>query len=1130
MKIFIKLIISLMIISAVSQAQVSEYYYTQANGTYTTITGGSTLVSGAIADEVSGAITIPSFTYNGTAYTSVYISANGFITFGSAPAGGNYIPISTSGGYAGAVSAFGRNLIHATTGSPEVRYEQVGNEFVVQWKDVRRATVTNEIISFQIRLNTSNNYIYVIYGGTITPGSNSTYPQVGIRGTSSSDYNNRTIAAAGGNWINSIAGTGASNTMYFSSANPATVPSVGLTYTWKPLYNPTGLTATINGFTQLDLSWVKNSLNHNVMLVYTTDNVFGTPVSGTTYSVGGTVAGGGTVLVYGDASSYNHSGISSTSTYYYRIYSYDAVPDYSSGASTSNFIAYPLPYLQDFPTTSTPTRWTTNMSFTSAHGTAGSIGLNRRLSSGSTVYYAETPLIGDIIASTYLSFHYRFVNYDEFPLLPKVLTANDRLEIQVSTNSGSSYTTFHTIDLNNHTATLEFTNKALSLAAYAGQPVKIKFLCNWGSGDFYVDIDNVLFENSNNMSYANSTTEQASIANVGVGTNDNEVIRLQVNTQKSDNPLSVTSINFSTAGSTNATNDISAAKVYYTTSATFSTANLFGSYSSPSGSFTVSGSQQLAPGPNYFWLAYDVKPTASVGNVLDGQCSSFITSESGTAKTPTTTSPSGSRPIGTLFTGTKTIPGDYATIAAAVTALNAGVVGSGGVTFNVTPGHTETGFNITLNATGTSSNPIIFQKSAAGTNPLITAGVGTSASYDGIIKIAGGDYITFDGIDMLDPASNTDDTKRMEWGYALVKKQSSYPFDGCQDVTIKNCTITLQKANVDAVGIHAGNHIATSGTALAILATTDAMNNCKFFNNYISNVYTGIEMMGYNAPSPYSLYDQGNEIGVSGGNTITNFGGANTATSAINTIYQAGFKIANNNISGGSATTQTLYGILTETALWASADIYGNTISLTPTGTTTFIYAIYSSAGSSGTGNSININDNIITNNIYSSATTAYFYGITNGGIPDNLNIYGNSITGNSLAGAGAIVGIDAGIPVHVNIYENDISGNQKTGASGYIYCIKADDSYISCHDNEIFNNSIPNSSGTAGGYIYGYYNENNIPLSEDIYNNDIYNLSVTGTSTSTSSVVAGIYTTSTSTLTANKDRKSTRLNSSHRL
>ncbi|MBL0068248.1 MAG: hypothetical protein IPP39_07065 [Chitinophagaceae bacterium] len=65
--------------------------------------------------------------------------------------------------------------------------------------------------------------------------------------------------------------------------------------------------------------------------------------------------------------------------------------------------------------------------------------------------------------------------------------------------------------------------------------------------------------------------------------------------------------------------------------------------------------------------------------------------------------------VNAQLTGIKTIPGDYATITAAITALNASGVGAGGVTFNIAAGYTETGNN-TITATGTSANPLIFQK------------------------------------------------------------------------------------------------------------------------------------------------------------------------------------------------------------------------------------------------------------------------------------------------------------------------------------------------------------------------------------------------------------------------------------
>src|SRR3990172_5789534 len=85
------------------------------------------------------------------------------------------------------------------------------------------------------------------------------------------------------------------------------------------------------------------------------------------------------------------------------------------------------------------------------------------------------------------------------------------------------------------------------------------------------------------------------------------------------------------------------------------------------------------------------------------------------------------------LSGTKTIPGDYATIAAAITDLNTNGDGAGGVTFAVTAGYTETAANLVITATGISSRPIIFQKSGGGANPLVTAGVGASTTVDGII-------------------------------------------------------------------------------------------------------------------------------------------------------------------------------------------------------------------------------------------------------------------------------------------------------------------------------------------------------------------------------------------------------------
>jgi hypothetical protein len=150
--------------------------------------------------------------------------------------------------------------------------------------------------------------------------------------------------------------------------------------------------------------------------------------------------------------------------------------------------------------------------------------------------------------------------------------------------------------------------------------------------------------------------------------------------------------------------------------------------------------------------------------------------------------------------GIKTIPGDYATVASAVTALNTSGVGAGGVTFNVAAGYTETiTATISLTATGTAANPVIFEKDpgTTGANPLITAyttGVGTPATaiQDGIWRFVGSDYVTIDGIDVSDNPANTTNPSTMEYGYALYKASTA---NGCQYVTIKNCVITLNNIN-----------------------------------------------------------------------------------------------------------------------------------------------------------------------------------------------------------------------------------------------------------------------------------------------------------------------------------------------
>ncbi len=280
-----------------ASAQVAAYSFSQSAGTYTPITGGTSFV---MTDDDEYTATIPSFTFNGTAHTNIAINTNGYVVLGNNALAGTYSPVSSSAAAGGVIAPFGRDLDISTAGTPEIRLETVGNEVVVQWQDVSRyyATPVGERLSFQVRMNTVTGVIRIVYGGTIVPGTNTTYPQVGLRGTTNTDFNNRSVLSATGAWLNSVAGTANNNTCYFNSANSATVPSVGTTFQWTPptCFAPSGFAAAVQNGSTVNFSWTNSIASGQIVVVVgAAAPSTGTPsmVSGTTATVGSLISGTG---------------------------------------------------------------------------------------------------------------------------------------------------------------------------------------------------------------------------------------------------------------------------------------------------------------------------------------------------------------------------------------------------------------------------------------------------------------------------------------------------------------------------------------------------------------------------------------------------------------------------------------------------------------------------------------------------------------------------------------------------------------------------------------------------------------------------------------------------------------------
>lgn len=451
------------------------------------------------------------------------------------------------------------------------------------------------------------------------------------------------------------------------------------------------------------------------------------------------------------------------------------------------------------------------------------------------------------------------------------------------------------------------------------------------------------------------------------------------------------------------------------------------------------------------------------------------------------------------ITGVNTVPGTFATIEAAVTALNAFGVGSGGATINVAAGHTETPAGplvLTIAANSPSAtNPLVIQKSGVGANPLITAFTpGVSTTLDGIFVLNGVDYVTIDGIDLQENAANTTATMQMEWGYALVKTAAT---NGASYNTIKNSSVTLNKSNTASVGIYLGNHTSSVTTALIISSVGGTSSYNKFYNNSVTNSYVGISITGYASAAPYDFYDQGNQVGVDGVSTrrnqVTNYGGAATTANGVFATNQNGLKIFRTyvNIAGGAPSTGTVNGINTVTGTNSNVDIYNDTVivsSASAAGST--MIAINNSMGGTGAGNTINIYNNVVDGCTYATNTSGTFRGIASTATGSYTNMYNNTVSNNSIPGTGEFSGIYYGgssvnICLNVNLNNNVISGNTKTGTSGVFYMLYASSSVVSmnCFANQMFNN---NCSANTGGF-YGYYNFA-FALNENVYNNQIYN------------------------------------------
>lgn len=489
---------------------------------------------------------------------------------------------------------------------------------------------------------------------------------------------------------------------------------------------------------------------------------------------------------------------------------------------------------------------------------------------------------------------------------------------------------------------------------------------------------------------------------------------------------------------------------------------------------------------------------------------------------------------------------NYLTFSSAIDSLNKYGVGTGGVTYNVAAGATFAETNaLVLRATGTAANPIVFQKSGTGANPIINPKLGSIATGtfdyangDVALKIVGSDYVTWDAINIIEPAGLSS-VALTEYGITIMPATAT---NGAKNITIKNSKISLSRTTLRSWGIwESGSYGETFVSNYA--TTTDGRNeNIYILNNIIDNCYSGVYAYGtYTASAPYPLYD--NNIVVKN-NTISNFSGGTATAYAFYGVYLDSLQFSNNTISNGTGHTTTLYGFYASTGTNSFLNIDSNNINLVTSATTSQVAGIYSFMGGSGTTNISNMRGNRVKINS-TTMTTGIVYAIYNTGGAYTQNMSGNTVSGCSFGTSTlnytgtmymfnfSLSNLNTGSSTTIeNNTVRDITRLQTTaGSTGTFYGFNITGEALTSNirNNKVLNLSLTNTTSslymfytsgggttrnfnnntidsvyTGGGTMYGLYTTSGATV--NIYNNLIRGIA-SNKSTSTAGVVYGLYT-----------------------
>ncbi len=151
-----------------------------------------------------------------------------------------------------------------------------------------------------------------------------------------------------------------------------------------------------------------------------------------------------------------------------------------------------LPLFENFDSSfEIPGDWTTNNNafVNNGHNNVSNV-LTTNLYSGILSFEYNLPRHGVVGVGDSLKYDYRIVEFS-FPFEATVLGTGNKMDVQVSTNCGTSFQTIETINSSNHVPTEDLTTRQISLANFVGNSIIVRFKGTWSSGDYYFDLDNI---------------------------------------------------------------------------------------------------------------------------------------------------------------------------------------------------------------------------------------------------------------------------------------------------------------------------------------------------------------------------------------------------------------------------------------------------------------------------------------------------------------------------------------------------------------------------------------------------------------------------------------------------------------